>query len=314
MNTRLLQARYNSFNDFCRERFGHRVYKVNVDAGFTCPNRDGTVSVGGCIYCNNDSFRPDACRHAIPIEEQIKNGIEYIRRRYKADRFIIYFQPFTNTYAPVDELERLYKTALMDDRVIGLAIGTRPDCIDDEKLCLLEELSKRYFILIEYGVQSIYDKTLRFINRGHNYQCFKDALKKTKGRGIYIGSHIILGFPTETMDEMLYMADELSRQPIDFLKIHQLQIVRDTALSAMYERHPFHVFSCDEYIGLVCDFFERLSPDIYIQRLFATAPDNVLIAPHWDKSRHQLLIDINIEFDRRDAYQGRLYKKQAPVY
>ena len=208
--------RYNAFGQYMKDLFGQAVYKVNVDAGFTCPNRDGTVSVGGCIYCNNDSFRPSACTSTASVRDQIETGIPYLRRRYGAEKFIVYFQPFTNTYAPVGTLERLYREALEQPGVVGLAIGTRPDCVDEEKITLLEELAMDRFILVEYGLQSIHDRTLKFINRGHDYACFKRALAMTAGRGIKIGAHLILGFPTETRDDMLAMADELSGLPLGF--------------------------------------------------------------------------------------------------
>ena len=301
--------RYNSFGHYMKELYHTPVYKVNVDAGFTCPNRDGSVATGGCIYCNNDSFRPTACAPTVSVREQIANGIPYLRSRYGAEKFIVYFQPYTNTYASPDILERLYREALDNPGVVGLAIGTRPDCVDEEKIALLESLSRDNFVLVEYGLQSIHDKTLEFINRGHDYACFKNALKLTEGRGIRIGAHIILGFPTETREEMLAMADELSGLPIDFLKIHQLQVVKETALAALYANKPFAAFGYHEYIKMLSDFLERLSPDVVIQRLFASAPDEILIAPVWNKTRSQLLRDLDIHMERQGSYQGKKCKK-----
>ncbi len=299
-----MSSRYNAFGPYLKKRFGAIVYKVNVDAGFTCPNRDGTLGVTGCIYCNNDSFRPSECRPETPITEQIKNGIIYLTRRYKAKKFLVYFQPFTNTYAPVAELERIYREALSAPSVIGLAIGTRPDCIDEEKIELLKTLAKDYFILIEYGLQSIYNRSLRFIARGHDYRTFTDAVTMTKGRGIHIGAHIIAGFPTETRDETLAMDDELSHLPVEFLKIHQLQIVKDTPLADIYSREPFYTFHYGEYLDFLVDFIERLSPEIVLQRLFATSPDSILIAPHWGKTRQEIIRDIEERFAERNAIQG----------
>ncbi|MCI0469262.1 MAG: TIGR01212 family radical SAM protein [Nitrospirae bacterium] len=310
-----MSGRFNAFGHYLRERFGAVVYKVNVDAGFTCPNRDGTLGVTGCIYCNNDSFRPSGCGPEISLREQIQNGIRYLSVRYKAERFLVYFQPFTNTYAPIEVLERLYREALSEPSVIGLAIGTRPDCIDTEKLDLLQTLAKDYFILIEYGLQSIYDRSLEFILRGHDYKTCLDALNLTTGRGIHIGAHIIAGLPTETRDEMLAMADEISSLPIKFLKIHQLQVIKETILAEQYRRDPFHTFGYDEYLDFLVDFIERLSPDIVLQRLFATSPDDILIAPRWDKTRQQILRDIESRFIKRDAFQGSKclsYKSSAP--
>lgn len=305
--------RYNSFGSYIKKKFGTKVYKVNVDAGFTCPNRDGTIGTTGCIYCNNDSFKPNSCKPTMSISEQIRNGIAYTKKRYKAEKFLVYFQPYTNTYAPIEELERLYKEALVEPSVIGLAIGTRPDAVDDEKIRLLEELAKRYFIIIEYGMQSIYDRTLKFINRGHDYNTFLKALEITKGKGIYCGAHVIVGFPTESKKEMLFMADEISHMPVDFLKIHQLQVVKDTSLEIIYKEHPFHVFDYEEYLDFVLAFIGRLSPRIVLQRLFATAPDNILIAPRWARSRQEILRDIEKRLESKDLYQGKNLKSLARI-
>jgi uncharacterized protein len=296
-----------------KKRFGSTVYKVNVDAGFTCPNRDGTVGISGCIYCNNDSFRPSSCRPTLTVSEQVQNGITYVKKRYKSEKYLVYFQPYTNTYAPVDELERLYKEALSDPSVIGLAIGTRPDAVDAEKIVLIQSLAEKYFILIEYGMQSMYNKSLEFINRGHNYNTFLKALEMTKNRGIFIGTHIIVGFPTETREEMFAMADELSHLPLEFLKIHQLQVIKDTPLEIMYEKNPFHVFGYEEYLDFVTDFIERLSPRIVIQRLFATAPDSILIAPQWGKNRQEILRDIEKRLELKDTWQGKKLNVHAGI-
>jgi hypothetical protein len=309
-----MDRRFNSFGPFMKKRYGATVYKVNVDAGFTCPNRDGTVGTSGCIYCNNDSFRPNSCRPTLSVTEQIRNGISYVRKRYKTEKFLVYFQPYTNTYAPVDELEHLYLEALSDPAVIGLAIGTRPDTVDEEKIALLESLAEKYFILIEYGMQSMYDKSLEYINRGHDYKTFLGALDLTRDRGIFIGTHIIVGFPTETKEETLAMADELSHLPIEFLKIHQLQVVKDTPLEVMYKENPFHVFEYEEYLDFVTDFIEMLSPEIVLQRLFATAPDKILIAPQWGKSRQEILRDIEKKLDAKDIWQGKKMKAITKVF
>ncbi len=305
--------RYNSFGPFMRALYGLPVYKVNVDAGFTCPNRDGLVSTGGCIYCNNDSFKPNACERVLPMREQINQGMPYLRSRYGAEKFLVYFQPYTNTYAPTETLERLYREALDIPGVVGLAIGTRPDCVDEEKISLLETLARDAFILVEYGLQSVHDGTLAFINRGHDYACFKNAVTLTAGRGIRIGAHIILGFPTESRADMFATADELSRLPLEFLKIHQLQVVRDTKLAALYAQDPFPVFDYFDYLVLLADFLERLSPDIVIQRLFAAAPEEILIAPVWNKTRSEFLIDLDKVMEQRGSYQGKKYALRASV-
>lgn len=305
-----MASRYNAFGPYLKKRFGTTVYKVNVDAGFTCPNRDGTLGVTGCIYCNNDSFRPSACTPETSLAAQIERGIGYLRTRYRAEKFLVYFQPFTNTYAPVDELERAYREALAAPSVVGLAIGTRPDCVDEEKIALLERLATEHFILVEYGLQSVYDKSLDYMLRGHDYRTFLNALSLTRDRGIHLGVHLIAGFPTETREETLAMADELSTLsvvaggPVGFLKIHQLQIVRDTPLAQLYEQAPFSVFGYEEYLDFLVDFIERLSPEIVLQRLFATAPDPILIAPLWGKNRQEIIRDIEARFIARNAVQG----------
>jgi len=300
------RRRYSAFGHYMKDLYGLPVYKVNVDAGFTCPNRDGSVSTGGCIYCNNDSFRPSACAGAASLREQIERGIPYLKRRYGAEKFIVYFQPYTNTYASVETLERLYREALDNPGVVGLAIGTRPDCVDEEKIALLESLARDRFILVEYGLQSVHDRTLEFINRGHDYACFRSALALTAGRGIHVGAHIILGFPTETRDDMLAMAGELSRLPVEFLKIHQLQVVKETALAGLYAARPFPTLGYREYLELLSDFLELLSPGIVLQRLFAAAPGDILIAPVWNRTRSEFLIDLDAVMEQRGSFQGKL--------
>lgn len=300
--------RHKSFGAHMKDLFGGTVYKVNVDAGFTCPNRDGTLGVSGCIYCNNDSFRPGSCKPALSVSEQVRKGADHVRRRYKAKKFLVYFQPYTNTYAPVEELEALYKEALAEPSVVGLAIGTRPDAVDEAKLDMLEALAERHFILIEYGLQSIFNKSLDFIHRGHDYVTFLRAVELTKERGIFTGAHIIAGFPTETREETLSMAEEISGLPIEFLKVHQLQVVKDTPLEEMFRQEPFHTFLYEEYLEFITEFIERTSPGIVFQRLFATAPDNILVAPRWDRNRHQILRDIEKMLEERDTFQGRKYR------
>ena len=302
--------RYQTFGQHLKELFVASVYKVNVDAGFTCPNRDGSVSVGGCIYCNNDSFRPAACTSKASVREQIEKGIPYLKRRYGAEKFIVYFQAFTNTYAPVATLEQLYREALDNPGVVGLAIGTRPDCIDLEKIALLEDLAKDRYILVEYGVQSVYDRTLEFINRGHDFRTFQDAVNMTAGKGIRIGAHLILGFPNETREEMLAMAEVISGLPVGFLKLHQLQVIKDTALADRYREKAFPTLGYGEYLDLVSDFLERLSPDIVLQRMFAAAPEDILIAPIWNRTRSQFMIDLDKRLEERGAWQGKLYREK----
>lgn len=298
---------YNAFGPHIKKLFGETVYKVNIDAGFTCPNRDGTLGKTGCIYCNNDSFKPSSCKPVLSVREQVAGGIAYLKKRYGVKKFIAYFQAFSNTYASVDVLERLYKEALEEPSIVGLAIGTRPDCVDDEKLDMIASISEGRYILMEYGIQSIYQKSLEFIKRGHDLEAFVDAVGSTRKRGMEVGAHIIVGFPTETRDETLAMAEALSAMDIGYLKIHQLQVVSGTPLAKMFEREPFHVFGYEEYLDFLVDFVERLRPDIVLQRLFATAPDAILIAPQWGKSRQGIIRDIDRRFESRGARQGRLY-------
>jgi hypothetical protein len=304
---------YNSFGSYVKRTFGATVYKVNIDAGFTCPNRDGSVGTGGCTYCNNESFKPGDCRPALSVTEQVANGTAYLKGRYGAEKFIAYFQAYTNTHAPVDTLRALYAEALAHPDVIGLAIGTRPDAVDAGKLALIAEIAEEHFMLVEYGCQSVHDKTLRAINRGHDYQCFLDAVRATRALGVNVGGHLILGFPTETEAETLDMAAEISNSGIQFLKLHQLQIVRDTLMAGEYARKPFPVYSYEDYLDFVVRFIERLSPDIVLQRLFATAPDEILIAPKWGHSRHRILRDIESAMIRSGAYQGKYHKSFSVI-
>jgi len=304
-------GRYNAYGPFLKEQFGCRVYKVIVDAGFTCPNRDGTVAVGGCTYCNNDSFRPGAVSRLKPIPEQVARGIEYLRRRYRAGKFIVYFQPFSNTYAPLTDLIPLYEDALRHPDVVGLSIGTRPDCIDGAKIAWFEQLARSKFVAVEYGLESIHDTTLRRINRGHTFQCWLDAVRSTRGRGIFVGAHVILGFPWETREMVLAMTRALSSAGIDFLKLHHLHVVRRTAMAQDYSQQPFRLLGFEEYVHLVIDFLERLDPAICVERLFGLAPEDQLLGPRWGKTKAQIQYDIEQALERRGTYQGRLFRRET---
>ncbi|PYS32751.1 MAG: TIGR01212 family radical SAM protein [Acidobacteria bacterium] len=296
--------RFRSYNRWLQEKFGERVYKVIVDGGFTCPNRDGTVAVGGCAYCNNNSFRPPSAIKTDPIRDQVREGIEYIRKRFDAHKFIIYFQPFSNTYAETQYLRQLYAEAIDHRDVVGLAIGTRPDCVDEDKVQMIDDLAQQTFVSLEFGVESIYDETLRRVNRGHDYSAFLRAMTITRGRSIHIGAHLILGFPWETREQWLAMADEMSCVGVDALKIHHLHIVRGTALAAEYARRPFRVLGYEEYLDLLCEFVERLDPNIVIERMFGEAPLGLLVAPNWRRTKNDLVRDINRIFEERDVKQG----------
>ncbi len=299
---------YNRFSDYQRKRYGERVQKVTVDAGFTCPNRDGTKGLGGCIYCNNESFNPGYNSASKSITLQIEEGIEFLKRRYKNVRkFIVYFQPYSNTYAPLDILKRYYEEALSHPEVVGLTIGTRPDCVDEAKIAYLESLARDYDITIEYGLESISDQTLKRINRGHDVRCYLEALELTKNRGIKICTHIIFGFPWENEDLWLQTAQWLSDKPFDFLKVHQLHVVKNTALERLYRKKPFDFLSPEAYIDLIIRFLERLNPRIVIQRLFGEAPPRTLVAPHWGVRNTQLVQMLEHEMIRRNTWQGKYF-------
>lgn len=302
-------SRFRSYNHWLKEQFGERVYKVIVDAGFTCPNRDGTVALGGCAYCNNNSFRPPSAIKTDPIRQQVREGIEYIRKRFEAHKFIIYFQPFTNTYAETAYLRQLYTDAIDHPEIVGLAIGTRPDCVDEEQIRMIDEIAQHTFVSLEFGVESIYDETLQRVNRGHDYATFLRAMELVRGRSIHIGAHLVLGFPWETRDQWLAMADEISRAGVDMVKIHHLHIVRGTALAAEYSRNPFRVLGYEEYLDLLCDFIERLDPQIVIERLFGEAPPGLLVAPNWKRTKNDLVRDIRRKFEERDVRQGSQFTR-----
>jgi uncharacterized protein len=298
------KPRYNSYGRFLRERFGCRVYKVSVDAGFSCPNRDGTVAFGGCSYCNNDSFRPLSAARPNPISQQVREGVEYLRKRYRAEQFIVYFQPFSNTHAPLDKLIPLYEEALSHPDVVGLSLGTRPDCVDESKLLWLEKIARTRFVTLEYGLQSVYDTTLARINRGHNFQCWVDAMNRSRGRGIWLCTHLILGFPWESREEMLKAADIISDKGLHFLKLHHLHIVRNTAMEKEYQGKPFPLLGLEEYADLAIDFLERLNPAIFVERLFGVAPEDQLIGPLWGKSKGEIQHYIGQRMAIRNTWQG----------
>jgi uncharacterized protein len=301
------RIRYNTYGRFMNEMFGRRVYKVSVDGGFSCPNRDGTFGAGGCTYCRNDSFRPRSADRINPIPQQVNEGIDFLRARYGAGKFVVYFQAFSNTYAPLEELIPLYEAALDHPDVIGLSVGTRPDCIDERKIAWFEKLARTHFVTIEYGLQSIYDATLARIKRGHDFQCWLNAMSRTRDRGIRLCTHLILGFPWESREEMLQSAHVLSDKGLDFMKLHHLHVVRNTELGNEYQRQPFPLLSLEDYANLVVDFLERLNPSIAIDRLFGSAPKNQLLGPDWGKNKGEIRNYIERRLVARNAYQGRLF-------
>lgn len=310
------ERRYYAFSQFLRERFGSRVYRVTVDAGFTCPNVDGSVTVGGCVYCDNRSFSPNRRLPRTSITAQVERGLQILSRRYEAQCFIAYFQAATNTYAPVEKLRRLYDEALAHPQVVGLAVGTRPDCVPEPVLDLLQGYARDRYVCLELGLQTIHDRSLDWMNRGHHFDAFVDAVSRAAGRGLDLCAHVILGLPGETTDDMLATADALAALPVNAVKIHNLHVVRGTPLEKMYTEGSVRMFERDDYVRTVCDFLERLPPAMVVHRLSGDAPPDYLVAPTWCLDKPSLLRAIHAELARRDSWQGRRWtgdKAKAPA-
>jgi radical SAM protein (TIGR01212 family) len=305
--------RFNSYSEYFKKIFGGRVQKVTIDAGFTCPNRDGTKGRGGCTYCNNDSFNPSYCSPQKSVKQQIKEGIEFHAKRYRrANDFLAYFQAYSNTYKPLDELKRIYGQALEIPEIKGIVIGTRSDCIDDEKLKYFAEISKTHYVAIEYGIESVYDKTLELINRGHDFASVVRALELTKSYGIHTGGHLIFGLPGETRQMMLDEVEIINDLPIDTIKFHQLQIVKGTAMGRDYlkNKDKYKLFGLQEYVEFITDFTERLNPGIVIERFAGEVPPRFLVATGWDGLRYdQVLNKIEKELEKRNSRQGKKWKE-----
>lgn len=295
--------RYNQYSAYLKDKFGVKVYKITLDASFSCPNRDGTISTGGCIFCDDGGSFSQAHSNLLSIEEQVQVGIKTLSERFKAQKFMSYFQAFSNTYRPVNELEKIYNSALCDDRIIGLSIGTRPDCVDDEKLKLIANYNQDYETWIEYGLQSIHDKTLIKINRGHDFDCFLRMYEKTKEQGIKVCVHVIFGM-WETRDEILETAQKLAELKVDGVKIHQLCALENTKLATMYKNGEIDFQSEDEYVELVCDFLEYLPPETTIHRLAGNGLSSTLIAPQWLGKKFDCLNKIDKTFIQRGSWQG----------
>jgi radical SAM protein (TIGR01212 family) len=304
--------RYQSFSRFLHRRFGTRVHRVTLDGGFTCPNVDGSVAVGGCVFCDNRSFSPNRRLPRASIRAQVERGVPLLGKRYGADRFLAYFQAATNTYAPVEKLRRLYDEALAHPQIVGLAIGTRPDCLPDPVLDLVEGYARQRYVCLELGLQSRHDRSLDWMNRGHHFDAFVDAVRRCRGRGFDVCAHVILNLPGESRDDMLATADALAALPVQAVKVHNLHVVRDTPLEQMYRAGEVRLFERDEYVGVVCDFLERLPPGLVIQRLSGDAPPDYLVAPRWCLDKPALLRAIHAELERRDSWQGK-YVGQPPV-
>ncbi|MCP3921543.1 MAG: TIGR01212 family radical SAM protein [Desulfobacterales bacterium] len=301
-----MEKRYFDLNSYFRSIYGVRVQKVTVDAGFTCPNRDGKLSYGGCIYCNPKGSGTGAHGKGLSVGDQIESGKERVKRRYKNSKFLAYFQSYSNTYAPVEHLKKLYDEALSVEDVVGLSIGTRPDCVDPEKISLLQSYTDKYLIWIEYGIQTIHDKSLTLINRGHDYKAFEKAVAITKNKGIKICAHIIIGIPGETRDDILETAKEMARLKIDGVKIHLLYVVKGTKLHEMYDNNEFECLTQNEYIELTCDFLELLPKETIIQRVTGDPHSDELVAPSWPlTTKSQTITKINQTLENRNSYQGK---------
>ena len=302
---------YNDYGTWIRRQFEFRVQKISIDAGFTCPNRDGRISTGGCIYCDNRTFNPSYCQRRLSVSNQLAEGKQFFARKYPDMKYLAYFQAFTNTYAPIAQLKALYEEALQVEDIVGIVIGTRPDCVSDELLDYLAELNERTFVLVEYGIESTNNDTLLRINRGHSFEQSVSALERTHQRGLLTGAHIILGLPGEDAAESLRQAPILSQQPIDILKIHQMQIIRGTRLAEEFEREPFHIYTVDEYIELIAQYIQRLRPDMVLERFVSQSPKELLIAPHWGLKNYEFTNKLVNYLKAKDIHQGQLFLRNS---
>lgn len=304
--------RYNDFGSYLRKRFGCRVQKITIDAGFSCPNRDGTLSSGGCIYCDGKGSGTGAARMAESIKKQIQQAKARLAVRYKAEKFIAYFQAFTNTYGPCDILRKRYDEALADSEIVGLAIGTRPDCIDEARLNLVEEYTATHMVWIEYGLQSIHNRTLERINRGHTFEDFVRAVRMTQGRNILICAHVILGLPGEFREDVLDTATALADLGIDGIKIHSLYVLKETPLARLFQAGGCTGLDQETYVEWVVAFLERLSPNIIVQRLTGDPDPSALLAPGWSLNKQQTLSLIKKTLEVGETWQGKLFE-QLPL-
>ena len=302
---------YNDYGTWIRRQFEFRVQKISIDAGFTCPNRDGRISTGGCIYCDNRTFNPSYCQRRLSVSNQLAEGKQFFARKYPDMKYLAYFQAFTNTYAPIAQLKALYEEALQVEDIVGIVIGTRPDCVSDELLDYLAELNERTFVLVEYGIESTNNDTLLRINRGHSFEQSVAALERTHQRGLLTGAHIILGLPGEDAAESLRQAPILSQLPIDILKIHQMQIIRGTRLAEEFEREPFHIYTVDEYIELIAQYIQRLRPDMVLERFVSQSPKELLIAPHWGLKNYEFTNLLVNYLKAHNIRQGQLVLRKS---
>lgn len=309
-----MEKRYNSFVGYFKEKYGCRLQKIVVDAGFTCPNRDGSKGVGGCTYCNNDAFHPNYSTPDKPIIQQLNEGIEFHLNRYRTtENYLAYFQSYSNTYAPLEDLKGLYEQALAHPKVKGIVIGTRPDCVDEQKLDYLKELSEDKIVIVEYGIESCYDKTLKRINRGHDFATAVKAVEATAARGLHQGAHFIFGLPGESREDLMGMAPIINKLPLNSVKFHQLQIIKGTAMEREFETHreDFIEFGLDEYLDFFVDFLELLRPDLYIERFAGEVPPRFVNSTPWGKVRNvELLRMLEKRLQERDTYQGAKYSAE----
>ncbi|TSA35661.1 MAG: TIGR01212 family radical SAM protein [Porphyromonadaceae bacterium] len=300
---------FNDLSGYLKGKFGTRVQKLSIDAGFTCPNRDGSKGTGGCTFCNNKSFNPGYCSSEISVNQQIKQGMTFFSAKYQNIRYLAYFQAYTNTYSSLDQLINLYNEALNYPGISGIVVGTRPDCISSPLLDYFEELAKHFYVSLEFGVESTLEKTLVRVNRGHDYQESIKAIEKTANRGIHVGAHLILGLPGETVEDMLNHSRKLSLLPLNMLKIHQLQIIRGTRMESEYLTCPedFVTFSADEYIDLVIRFLELLNPAIMVERFASASPADLIAGKRWGLKNFEIVAKIEKEMISRNTWQGRLF-------
>jgi radical SAM protein (TIGR01212 family) len=304
MDWRSAGLKYFSYRFYLKQLYGVRVQRVSVDAGFTCPNVDGTVALGGCAFCDNRSFSPSRRLPRVNIREQIDEGIKRLKMRYKCDHFMAYFQPATNTYAPVEVLRPLYESALSHPQVVALAIGTRQDCVPDDVLDLLEEFGQRTHLTVEYGLQTIHNKSLEWMNRGHDHDSFVDAMERSVNRGFEICGHVMLGLPGESREDMLATAKEVAVSGLDSVKIHNLYAVEHTPLADQVRRGEVRLMEFDEYIEVLVDFLELLPTKMVVERISGEAPDDYFIGPAWCQDKPRILKGVVAEFERRGSWQG----------
>ncbi len=304
--------RYNDFSGYFRRKFDGRVQKISIDAGFTCPNRDGSRGTGGCSYCNNNTFSPAYCNLETSVTAQLTEGIEFFSRKYNSMKFLAYFQAYSNTYAPLENLKLLYEEALTHPEVIGLVIATRPDCLTPEILDYLQLLAEKNYIMVEFGIESHLNSSLERINRGHTFEESVVALHETARRKIHNCAHLILGLPGETEADWLEQAKVISLLPVENLKLHQLQIHKNTRMYHEYIQDPkqFSMFTVEEYLGLVVQYLELLNPEIVVERFVSEAPDKLLIAPRWGLKNFEFTAKLEKLLEERDTWQGRSFQSQ----